>query len=80
MTITRTYTNNADNTAVVEHVTMTRREFDQALSVARETAYRAAADFAHRRMDAAITLRGIQEAERLLVWCSDMADEEAGSR
>lgn len=43
------YRNNEEGTAIVEHVEMTRAELDAALSVARETAYREAADdaFAH---------------------------------
>lgn len=43
----RIYRNNEEGTAIVEHVEMTRAELDAALSVARETAYREAADDAH---------------------------------
>lgn len=75
----RIYRNNEEGTAIVEHVEMTRAELDAALSVARETAYRDAAEEAEARagMERGDEAGCFTEAAS---WCLGRACRERASR
>lgn len=77
--VKRIYRNNEEGTAIVETIEMTRAELDAALSVARETAYRAAQAEAERQEDAELG----PEAScftQIAGWCADQAAAEARKR